>query len=914
MQEQDRIWTLICRQLAGEATVHEVEELNRMLQEDPELTFTMDMLLNYWQQRKVEDAEDSVQAFDRLKQKLDAIESGISNGNRPVALNPQQQPANQHVSRPPAIPIAHRITWKKKTSRTRKLFATLATSSGAINNYVKSSCRTLLRNRAFSAINIIGLAVGMAGAMLLLFWILNIFTFDNFHTKRERIYQVYSRETQSGQTAVWGSTPHPVGPALKDGWPQVEEAVRMNWVGAFVLKYGDKQLQTMGFLTDPGFLNVFDFPLLAGDRQTALQNKHSIVLTEETAARLFGDEPAVGKVIKIDSNVNFTVTAVVKNPPGNSSIDFDYLVPWSYMKDLKWENSEWGSSSITTCVLLKPGVTESAANKMLANVIKQHDPKVKTEVFLHPMRKWQLWSRFDNGKIVGGGIEIVRLMGIIAAFILLIACINYMNMSTARSEKRAKEVGIRKVAGAARISLVFQFISESTVIALIAGVAGLMIAQLALPWFNTLTGQQFVIPFSNIGFWLAALGFVVVTGVLAGSYPAFYLSAFRPVKVLKGTFRLAHAMVTPRKVLVVVQFTFAIIFIICTTIIYRQILHIQKRDIGIDLDKLAFVYVKGDMSKNYELIKHELLTKGLAKSVTRTNSPITDIWSNTDRYSWEGKGADQHVNFIQFLADQDFTHTMNLKVVAGRDLDLKQYPTDSTGMLLTELAVKRMGLKQPVGAIIKDEQFTWHVVGVVRDFIPGSPAQPISPIVLQGPNKDWFGAISFRLADENKNTIESVEKIFRKYNPEYPFEMRMASREHTEKFRGERNTGELATVFAGLTILISCLGLFALATYMAESRIREIGVRKVLGASVSALVALLSTGFLKLVFIAFLVASPIAWWMMHNWLGNFAYRIEVGWWVFGMTGLISVLIAVCTVTYQALKAATASPVKALRNE
>lgn len=894
MQEQDRIWTLVARKLAGEATDEECRELEQLLNGRPDLTYTVEMMLNLWAQEKPSDRQEAEAAFDRLQQRMAVKEV-------------------QKITRRPTS-TSSRISWQKQPAKTIRLFHTLMNSGDLLNNYFKTSFRTLLRNKTFSSINIIGLAVGMAGAILLLLWIQNMFSFDQFHSKKDRIYQVYNRLEYGGNIDVWASLPHPLGPQLKATWPQVEEAVRVNWVGAFVLKYGDKQLETQGFLTDPAFLTVFDFPLLKGDARTALNATHSIVLTEEMAHKLFGKEEAMGKVIRIDSNVNFTVTGVMKKLPHNTRFDFDYLVPWNYMQEVKWENPDWTSNSIITYVLLRPGVTEETANALFANLIKNNAQGDKREIFLHPMRKWELWSRFENGKIAGGGIEVVRLLSIIAAFILLIACINYMNMSTARSEKRAKEVGIRKVAGAGRGSLIGQFICESVIIAAVAGALALFIAQSALGWFNRLTGQELFIPYTNPLFWIMAIGFIFLTGILAGSYPAFYLSAFRPVKVLKGTFKAAHSLVTPRKVLVVVQFTFAIIFIICTLIIYRQILHVQKRDTGVDMDKLAFVYVKGDIRKNYRLIKNELLSSGLATAVTRTNSPITDVWSNTSHYSWEGKANNERISFIQFLADDDFTQTMGLKVIAGRDINTRLYPTDSSALLLTELAVKRMGLRQPLGAIIKGDYRDWHVVGVINDFLPGSPFQPVQPIVLQGPDKDWFGAVSFRLKNTDAATMNKVAQVFKKYNPDYPFDYYFTADFQQRKFSGPKNTGELAAVFAGLTILISCLGLFALAAYMAESRVKEIGVRKVLGASVAALVTLLSTGFLKLVFIAFLVASPIAWWLMHSWLQHFAYRINIGWWVFGLTGIVSVLIAIATVSYQALKAALANPIKALRNE
>lgn len=897
MQEQDRIWALVARKLAGEATDAENKELEQLLYKYPDLTYTVEMVLNLWAQgKKLSDQEGVEEAFDRLQQRM----AGMSSNTQLFRSDPH---------------MAGRVSWKKKNNSTARLTNALDNTRDKLNNYFKTSFRTLLRNKTFSFINVVGLAIGMAGAVLLLLWIQNVYTFDGFHTKKDRIYQLYNRAKSSdGKIDAWGVTAHPVGPALKASWPQIEEVVRTNWVGAFVLKYRDKQLQLGGYLTDASFLQVFDFPLLKGDASTALTRPHSIVLTQATAVKLFGEEEALGKVIRIDSNVNFTVTGVLKDLPKNTRFDFDYLVPWSYTKEVGWNNTDWGSSSILTYVLLKPGVTEEAANKLIVDFVKKNAPGEAIELFLHPLSKWQLWSRFENGKIAGGAIEAVRLLGIIAAFILLIACINYMNLSTARSEQRAREVGIRKVAGAGRGALVAQFITESVIIASVAGVLALIIAQLALGWFNELTGTELVIPYNRMGFWLSGIAFIVFTGLLAGSYPAFYLSAFRAVKVLKGTFKAVHAMVTPRKVLVVVQFGFAIVFIICTLIIYRQILHVQRRDVGVDMDKLAFVYVKGDMRKNYQLIKNELLNSGAVAAVTRTNCPVTDIWSHTNRYSWEGKAPDEKPSFVQFLADNDFTETIGLRVIAGRDIDTRQYPADSTAMLLTESAVKKMKLSQPIGQLIKDERTTWHVIGVISDFIPGSPFEPVRPIVLQGPDKDWFGAISFRLKDESKATLQKVEQVFRQFNPDYPFDLHFAAANHSNKFRGTEYTGKLAAVFAGLTIFISCLGLFALATYVAESRTKEVGVRKVLGASVSAIVSLLSTGFLKLVFIAFLVASPIAWWMMHSWLQHFAYRIEIGWWVFGVTGLVSVLIAILTVSYQALKAALANPVKALRNE
>jgi ABC-type antimicrobial peptide transport system permease subunit len=893
MKEQDQIWNLVARKLAGEATEEELNELEDLLARYPDMTYIAETLTNLWTENNATDKQETEAAFARHMSRM----------------------AKKLETDTPAKIYTTPYIWKSSRKR-RSLLQRLPGRDGMWRNYLKTASRNVWRNKTFSLINVVGLAVGMAGAILLLLWIQNELSSDQFHAKKDRIYQVLRRSKTNDGTGVFWRSSQPVGPALKNTYPQVEEAVRTNWVAAFILKNGDRQIQSAGLLTDPGFLKLFDFPLISGNRETALNNPHSILITEQLAQKLFGKEEAINKVIKIDSNINFTVTGVLKDLPSNTGFNFEYLVPWSYMKDVKWDDDSWTHTAITTYVLLKPGVTEKQADVLFKNVIKANSADKSTEILLHPMRKWNLWSRFDeNGEIAGGGIEVIRLLGIIAAFLLLIACINYMNLSTARSEKRAKEVGIRKVAGAGKASLVAQFIGESVIIAFIAGITGLLIAQSALGWFATFTGRQLSIPYASGLFWMAAISFVIFTGVLAGSYPAFYLSAFKPVKVLKGTFKAAHSFVTPRKVLVVLQFSFAIIFIFCTIIVYRQILFAQKRDTGIDMKNLAFAYVKGEMLKNYPYIKSELLSSGAATAVTRTNSPISDVWTVDDTYQWPGKDPGKKDYFIRYCIDNGFTGTMNIKLLAGRDINYELYPTDSSAVLLTETAVKRMNLQQPLGQLIKNDNGTWHVIGVIKDFIPGLPYEKIQPIVLHG-QTNAYGVINFRLNDKNaiSKDLDKVTQVFKKYNPDYPLEYHMVEESYASRFRDEKNVAQLASTFAGLTILICCLGLFALAAYMAESRVKEIGVRKVLGASVAAIVTLISSGFLKLIIIAFLIASPIAWYIMHTWLQHYDYRVDIAWWIFALTGGVSLLLAVCTVSFQALKAALASPIKALRSE
>jgi putative ABC transport system permease protein len=490
-------------------------------------------------------------------------------------------------------------------------------------------------------------------------------------------------------------------------------------------------------------------------------------------------------------------------------------------------------------------------------------------------------------------------------------------MSTARSEKRAKEVGIRKVVGARKKSLIGQFIGESVFIAFIAGVFALFIVLLCLPAFNVLTQKQLVIEYANLYFWLSFLGFILFTGIVAGSYPAFFLSSFKPVSVLKGTFKKAHALVTARKILVVVQFTFAIILIVCTIIIRKQVEYARERETGYNKNNLLYVFLSGDIQKNYELIKNELIGNGIVLSVTKTSAPLTESWSSGG-VTWTGKNPNDRTGFDLYNSDGNLVKTAGLQLLQGRDMDLNHYPTDSAAIILNESAVKAMGFKNPLGQIIDHGSwgFDWHVIGVVKDFILQSPYDPVKPMVIRGPKADWFNLIHFKLnnAHSTARNLADMEKIFKKYNPNYPFEYHFIDEQYAKKFSDEQTTGILTAFFAGLTIFISCLGLFGLAAYMAENRIKEIGVRKVLGASVTNITALLSKDFIRLVIISIFVASPIAFWAMNKWLAGYNYHIQISWWIFAVAGLMAILITAFTVSFQAVRAAVANPVKSLRNE
>ncbi len=640
-----------------------------------------------------------------------------------------------------------------------------------------------------------------------------------------------------------------------------------------------------------------------------------MILTESFAKKMFGSEEAFGKVIRIDSNANFTITGIIKDPPKNSRFEFEYLIPMDYRKKINWDIPKWNDYGVETYVLLKPGVTEQQANTLFRDILKTNAPELTNELFVHPMRKWFLYSRFEDGKIAGGNIEMVRLFGLIGAFILLIACINYMNLSTAKSEKRAREVGIRKVVGAKKGSLVSQFLGESIFMAFLAGAVALVIAELSIDIFNELVYSTLVIPYNDVRFWLFGIGFVLFTGIVAGSYPALYLSSHKPITVLKGLAKAVNTLVTPRKILVVFQFTFAIVFIVCTIVIYRQIRLGQTRDVGYDMNNLAYVFLRGDIPKHYAHVKNELYNSGAIESVTRTNSPISFFWTSDGTFEWPGKDPNLKPSIATLHSDDDFAKTMGIEIIAGRDLQPSIYPTDTTAVLLNESAVKMMGLENPVGQFLKNSQGNWQVVGIVKDFAAGSPYHPTGPVIVEGP-KNWFGTLTFRL-NKNRATADNLAKIsaiLKKYNPDYPSGFVFADEDYDRKFQADQHLGKLAALFAGLAIFISCLGLYALAAYMAANRIKEIGVRKVLGASVISITTLLSSDFLKLVLVSFVIASPIAWWIMHSWLENFPYRVNISWWIFALTGLISLLIASLTVSYQAIKTALANPVNSLRNE
>jgi putative ABC transport system permease protein len=782
-----------------------------------------------------------------------------------------------------------------------------------ILSYLKIAWRNLFKNRLHSLINITGLALGMAAAALLALNILFGLSFDQFHQKKDRLFLTYSKGVSNGETRVgWGTSPL-LAPVMQV-YPEVASTARISG-SSFLFRYEDKKLDAWGDFTDPSFLQMFSFPLVEGNAASALKDPNDIVITQRLAAKLFGTTDPMGKVLASPTGDNFTVTGVMKTPPPNTRFNTDYLINFSFIKD----PGGWNNWNTETWVELKPGADVDAYNAKVAHVMAHTGASddrsfTKQIVFLYPITQVYLKSKFDNGVPVGGNIDNLKMLGGLAIIILVIACINFMNLTTARSEKRSKEVGIRKVVGAQHRSLVLQFIAESVLMSFMAGIIAFALVQMAIPQFNALMDVQLELPYESLSFWASALGFIVFTGVLAGSYPAFYLSSFKPAKVLKGRLQRVGALVTPRKILVVVQFVCSILLINLAVIYQKQIRYELDREVGYTKDKIVFHPLNSELRRNYTALRNELINSGAVASLTESSTTVTRGDGKESGLTWAGRDPSFNPWFVLIMENGDFVKTNELTLVEGRDIDIAKYPGDTLSCVINETSVKMLGFKHPVGQIINDVDERWKIVGVVKDFLSGDPDQQWEPLLIKGAVDQ--GYISMRLSD-NQPFIQNarlVEDIIRKYNPDYITELLFADKDYADKFQQARNTAMLINTFTFIAIFISCMGLLGLATYMAENRTREIGIRKVLGSSIPAIVTLLGRDFVRLVFIAVLIASPLAWWLIHHFLAQFAYRTTFNGWVLVISGMAALLLALVTVSFQTIRAAMANPVKSLRSE
>ena len=791
-------------------------------------------------------------------------------------------------------------------------------------HYLKTAWRNLGKGNMHSFINIAGLSIGMAVAILIGLWMYDELSFDKNFKNYNRIAQVIQNVSNNGEVQTWRGVPYPLADELRKNYGGDFKHIVMavSW-DDHLLTYNDKKLKQTGGYFEKDAPEMFSLKMLSGTRQ-GLNEPASIFLSESAAKAWFGNEDPLNKIIKIDDRPVVRVTGVYKDFPNNSTFaDLKFISTWDFLynndEGLRTMQDPWRPNFVSLFVQLSDNADFAKVSERIKDAkLKRVNPqlqKKKPALFLHPMSDWHLYSDFKNGVNTGGAIQYVWMFGIIGVFVLLLACINFMNLNTARSEKRAKEVGIRKTVGSLRRQLIWQFFAESIFTVGLSFLLSLLWVQLSLSFFNQIAGKQMSIPWANPFFWVLNLGFAFFTALVAGSYPAFYLSSFNPVKVLKGTFKAGRFAAIPRKVLVVVQFTVSVTLIIGTIIVYRQIQFAKNRPVGYTREGLVSIPTPDSLiHQHFNAVKDELMQTGIITSVAESGAPTTSIWGSSSGFSWKGKDPNLSIDFGTARISDEYGKTIGWHIKEGRDFS-KDFSTDTSAVILNEAALHFMGLQNPIGETITwfDQPFT--VIGVINDMVMESPYSEVRPIIYYTSNEPGnLVIIKINPYASAKEALNKIEPIFRKFNPGQPFEYQFVDNEYAKKFGDEECIGKLAGFFAVLAIIISCLGLFGLTSFVAEQRKKEIGVRKVLGASVFSVWNLLSRDFIGLVGISFLVAVPLAWYGMDKWLRDYTYRINISWGIFLIAGIIAITIALVTVSFQAIRAAVANPVKSLRTE
>src|SRR5215213_5617808 len=793
-----------------------------------------------------------------------------------------------------------------------------------IKNYWKIAWRNLVKSKGYSAINIGGLAVGMAVAMLIGLWVYDELSFNKYHKNYDHIAQVLQHVNFNGKVETQNANPGLMGPELRAKYgSNFKYVVQSSWTGGHLLSIGNKHINKTGIFFEPDAPEMLTLEMLKGTR-SGLRDPYSIMLSASTAETIFGKEDPINKTIKFDRSYEVKVTGVYKDLPDNTTFKgVKIMMPWElWLIQNPWAKNmdePWGSNFSQTFVQVADNIDMEKVSAKIRNVkldnVSKEEAKYQWAVVLHPMSKWNLYNEFKNGVNTGGNIQYVWLFGIIGIFVLVLACINFMNLATARSEKRAKEVGIRKTVGSLRSQIIKQFFAESYLVVLLAFVLCLILVAVLLPLFNEVAGKKIQIAWTSPVFWIFSLAFILITGLLSGSYPALYLSSFQPLKVLKGTFRVGKMASVPRKVLVVIQFTVSVMLIIGTIIIYQQIQYAKNRPIGYTRDGLINLNLEKEIKEHYETVRTELKNSGAIEEMAASQSPLTQVWNSNGGFEWEGKDPNLAVDFPNSRVTYEFGKTVNWKIKEGRDFS-REFATDSSAFIINESAAKFLGFKNPVGTVLKWNDRPFTIIGVVNDIMQESPFYPVRPSLYHLDSYEYMYNLILRLNPQKnaKQSLTSIEQILKKYTPSVPFDYKFVDEEFGGKFRKEERIGKLASYFAVLAILISCLGLFGMASFVAEQRTKEIGIRKVLGASVGNVWRLLSTEFFVLVLLSCIIAVPIAWYYLKNWLANYDYRITIGWGVFLLAAVVALIITLLTVSFQAIKAALANPAKSLRTE
>ncbi|MEM7548743.1 MAG: ABC transporter permease [Bacteroidota bacterium] len=786
-----------------------------------------------------------------------------------------------------------------------------------IRNYFKLFFRSLQRNSVYSFINIAGLSVGLACSMLIMLWVFDEYNFDSFNKNYNSLYRVLMNYDYEGTVETNEGLPYPLKKVLDEQIPEIKNSAYVSWGEEYLFEYKNNNIVRQGLHVSPKFLEMFTYDFIEGDIITALNDANNVLISESLAEDLFGGEKVLGKYIKLNNDKDFVVTGILKNVPQHSTFQFDFLIPWSNYERQEWlkdTEEDWNDNSFRIFVELHKDASIVQANEKANPLVRKNlleDPSNK-QVWFYPISGWRLYSEFKNGVAEGGRIEYVRLFTIIAFFVLIIACINFMNLATARSEKRAREVGIRKSLGSGKMGLIFQFLSESVLMTLISFLLGLTIIQLSLNTFNELIGKELTMPYTSGVFWAISILFILTIGLFSGSYPAFFLSSFRPVEVLKGRLKIGKGEIAPRKVLVTLQFSFSILLIIGTVVVYQQIQHVKQREVGYEKDGLIMVSTTSEIESQFQTVRNELEATGVVKSITKSNSPVTDVYSVND-VRWKGLEEGRVVEFVTVATEYDYAKTMGVEVIKGRDFS-PDFEAERKKVIINKRASEIIALEDPIGEMVFFFGEWREIIGVIDNMVMGSPYDQVDPMMITF-YPDWSGTISIRL-NETKDmeaSLSKIEKVMLKHNPGYPFEYQFIDEEFDKKYTSISLIGKLANLFAFLAILITGLGIFGLAAFTAEQRTKEVGVRKVLGASVTNIMLLISKDFARLVVFAFVIAGPLSWWALDNFLSQYSYRIDLAWWVIPAAGMFALILAVFIVSTQALKAASVNPVKSLKN-
>ncbi|KAB2878829.1 FtsX-like permease family protein [bacterium] len=782
-----------------------------------------------------------------------------------------------------------------------------------LKNYFKIALRNILRQKGHSFINISGLAVGLACTVLIVMWIQDELSYDHFHKNGNRIFRVVENQFYGGGDAFQTpQTPAPLSAVLKSEFPEIEKTTRVLFTpNKLLFDYKDQRFyESNGLYVDPEFLSMFSFPLTAGQSDVALKDPNSIILTKEFAQKYFGSEDPMGKSIRVDK-YNLVVTGIFEKIPRQSHLQFDFVLPAERLRmDVPDQFTPWGNNWLRTYVMLNPNTDYRQFTEKIADVIKKHNDQSKTELFLQPMTDIYLRTDFNHTPT---RMNYVYTLGVIAALILLIACINFTNLSTARSLKRSREVGLRKVVGADRFQLIKQFLGEAFFLSLISMGIALVLIEIILPFFNDLTAKSIALNFFDSGIGLMLISIVIITGILSGIYPALVLSGYRPVQVLKGSFQKSTQGVLLRRILVTVQFTLSIALIISAAFIYQQLEFMQHKSLGYEKEQLIRIPLRGETRNTYSTFKERLLQNRRILSVSASNHSISSFGTNTWDVKWPGQREDEKVLTTVTAIDYDYLKTMRMELVHGREFS-KEFPTDSVNVIINEKAMQAMNLMDPLSASLKFWDETHPIVGVVKDFHYQSVRSEIIPLVFiynSGSVRNVFAKIQ---SHDMAATVKSIENDWTSVNLGSPFEFNFVDEEIDQLYRSEQQLSKIYNSFAILAVFISCLGLFGLASFATEQRTKEIGIRKVLGASIARIVSTLTTEFLKLVLLANIIGWPIAYLLMSRWLQDFAYRIDINIGTFILTGLVTLIIAIATVSYRAIRAATANPVEALKYE